>query len=112
MWMYTFVSNCFKSLQNISNRFIKVMNKTDKNHKSIRARKRSNKNANYSFTKALLKMAPKVTRLDKELFVQKYGCSLSTISRYLNGKVADDNRASKMLVHFSKCIDKRNKVLQ
>ena len=87
------------------------MNKNDTKHKSRRTAKGQPKPLSKPFSKALKNMSKHVTRTDKEKFVQKYGSSLSTISRYLNGKVADNSLAAKMYKHFTNCIQKREQIL-
>ena len=64
------------------------------------------------FAAELLSISPDVTENDRKEFMKKHKKGVTMVSNYLNGKVANVDIATKMLLFFREKIEQRNNVLQ
>ena len=67
---------------------------------------------NEQFKERLKAIKLDVTTQDRILAVERFGTTPATISRYLNGKVLNNDKASILLQFFQERIEQRNKILQ
>lgn len=63
-------------------------------------------------TRALLRIAPDITAQDRTECAKKFKISKVTICYYLNGKVANNDRALAMIQFFTERIESRSKKIK
>lgn len=63
------------------------------------------------FAAELLSIAPDVTENDRKKYMNEFNRGATTVSNYLNGKVANADTAAQMLVFFRGQIAERNKLI-
>ncbi len=63
------------------------------------------------FGEELKAIAVDVTEKDRKDYMERFGRGATTVSNYLNGKVADADTAAQMLVFFRHQIGERNKLI-
>lgn len=63
------------------------------------------------FAEELLSISTDVTEKDRKEYMRKFNRGATTVSNYLNGKVADADTAAQMLVFFRARIAERDKLI-